>query len=422
MNKSRYFHEYLFYPSTQTMKLYVKGNQINNCSITVDDINRSKAIYGSSVPYLQDHMIRRNPFVHRKIEKIPLPPLLKLTHPALSLFMNFLRQRKCIIVDFTTSQFCTSRSLRTIIASLEKIIHKYKSRLLKLTTFHGDPKFDKSEPQNFLEPSLLHIYAAIKHIGNIEQSTRRIKEHVRSTCNGIPYKRITIIMVISLIESIVEIINLFPSSTGISKTMIPGTLVEGKAKPNVGAKMISFGSYAFVYLGTSNNMKRRLISVITLRKSNNNGWHYFMNLYTRRRIHGYHWTKLPIDDYVISRIEELAKNEKQPIMHDGVPTFEWSPGNNIGEYNIDKDVDFIEQVNKNQYMEKLMDANQEDPNDGYDHEENINGYLMPNNNEVANDEQVDILQDVAEGEEDNNAEGLDIVPNDHIVSKYDKYN
>ena len=63
-----------------------------------------------------------------------------------------------------------------------------------------------------------------------------------------------------------------------------------------------------------------------------------------------------------------------------------------------------------------MEVDQEDLNDDYDHEENINVYLMPNNNEEADDEQADILRDVAEGEEDNNAKELDIVPNDHIVS------
>ena len=65
-DKSRYYQEYLFYPSTSTMKRYVNGNQINNCAITVDDINRGELIYGPLVPYLQGHMIRRKPVLHQK--------------------------------------------------------------------------------------------------------------------------------------------------------------------------------------------------------------------------------------------------------------------------------------------------------------------------------------------------------------------
>jgi hypothetical protein len=117
-------------------------------------------------------------------------------------------------------------------------------------------------------------------------------------------------MVRSLIEEIVESLNIFPSPTGISKTMSPSTIVEGKPKPNFGANIITYRSYALVHSGTSNDMKSRAIPAIALRKSNNNGGHYFMNLHTGRRIHGYHWTELPIDEYVISRVEKIAEDEK----------------------------------------------------------------------------------------------------------------
>ena len=147
--------------------------------------------------------------------------------------------------------------MNTIITTLKKIIHKYTSRSLNITNYHGDPEFDKSELRNFLEPALLHIYAKNEHVGNIEHSTCRIKERARSTCNGIPYKRITILMVRSLIEAIVESLNAFPSPTGISKTMSPSTIVEGKPKPNFGAKMITYGSYALVHSGTSNDIKAK---------------------------------------------------------------------------------------------------------------------------------------------------------------------
>ena len=226
-------------------------------------------------------------------------------------------------MDFTTAQYCTSQSMNTIITALKNIIHKYTSRSLNITHYHGDPEFDKSELRSFLEPALLHIYAKNEHIGNIEHSTCRIKERARSTYNGTSYKRITMLMVRSLIEAIVESLNAFPSPTGISKTMSPSTIVEGKPKPNFGAKMITYGSYALVHSGTSNDMKSRAIPAIALRKSNNDGGHYFMNKHTGRHIHGYHWTELPIDEYVISRVEKLAEDEKQPIMHNGVPCFEW---------------------------------------------------------------------------------------------------
>ena len=54
-----------------------------------------------------------------------------------------------------------------------------------------------------------------------------------------------------------------------------------------------------------------------------------MNLYTCKRIHDYSWDKLPTDDHVIERVESMEEVEDQPLMHDGYPIFEWTPGQEI---------------------------------------------------------------------------------------------
>ena len=51
-----------------------------------------------------------------------------------------------------------------------------------------------------------------------------------------------------------------------------------------------------------------------------------MTLYTGRRIHSFKWDKLLIDNHVIQRVEALAEEEKQHLIHRGNPCFEWAPG------------------------------------------------------------------------------------------------
>ena len=51
-----------------------------------------------------------------------------------------------------------------------------------------------------------------------------------------------------------------------------------------------------------------------------------MILHSGRRINGYSWDKLPVDDYVIERVKSLAEEQEQLIMHNGMPSFEWAPG------------------------------------------------------------------------------------------------
>ena len=178
--------------------------------------------------------------------------------------------------------------------------------------------------------------------------------------------------------------------------MIPYTIVEGKPKPNVGTKMITFGSYALVYSGAYNDMKKRSISAIALRKSNNNSGYYFMNLHKGRCIHGYHWTELPIDDYVIFRVEKFAEDEKQPSMHDGMPNFEWSPGNRVEDDKFNNDEDLLVLEDYNEYIDQLMEANQDDSDNDLHHEENGNRYLMLENNGEEDNVEANVLQDVNE--------------------------
>ena len=332
-NTSRQIQEYLFFPSSTTLKKYVNNNLITNCKVNTDDINRAEIIYGPSEPYLEGHMVRRKPSIHDKIEKVPLPLIILQHHPKLALGIDFYFVNGNIFllsksqkVDFLTSQYCTSRSLRTIITVIEKVIHKYSCRGFEITDIHADNEFDKEAFKDSIEPILFHTYGREEHVGFIERPVRTIKERCRSTCSAMPYRRITILMARSLIEGVVHMLNAFPSKNGISDTISPATIIEGKPKLDLEKKMINFGSYALVYSGTTNNNKPRSVPAIALRRSNNDGGHYFMSLHSGKRIHGYEWEELPIDEHVIERVEALAVAEKQPIMHRGMPSFEWAPG------------------------------------------------------------------------------------------------
>ena len=46
-----------------------------------------------------------------------------------------------------------------------------------------------------------------------------------------------------------------------------------------------------------------------------------MSLHSGRRVHGYKRDEFHVDDYVIEIEESLAKEEKQPLMHNDMPCF-----------------------------------------------------------------------------------------------------
>ena len=129
----------------------------------------------------------------------------------------------------------------------------------------------------------------------------------------------------------------FPSKNGVSDTMSPAAMVDGKNKLDMGMKMLEFGSYAMVYVGTKNNTKQRSVPAIALLPSNNAGGFFFMSLYTGKKLHAYVWKELPIDENVIERVEYLATKEKQPYHMDNNPIFEWSPGIAVDEEEQEED-------------------------------------------------------------------------------------
>ena len=92
-------------------------------------------------------------------------------------------------------------------------------------------------------------------------------------------------MVASLIEAMTEVLNAFPSNTGLSSTLNPANIVERNPKFNFGKEMIAFGSYALVCESITNTMTPRSVPDIELKTSNNAGGHYVMSLYFCKRTH-----------------------------------------------------------------------------------------------------------------------------------------
>ena len=132
-------------------------------------------------------------------------------------------------------------------------------------------------------------------------------------------------MVVSLLEHIVYLLNSFSTKNSVSNTISPATIVEGSPKLDLSQNRLPFGAYAQVWIGTKNNMTERAVPGIALQASNSKGGFYFMSLYTGKRLNSYVWEELPISDEVIERVEELAEQQKQPDLINGIPTFEWTP-------------------------------------------------------------------------------------------------
>ena len=110
----------------------------------------------------------------------------------------------------------------------------------------------------------METYARGEHVRVIERSIREIKERGRATCQGLSYERCPRIMIREIQAGIVKALNTFPRKDGISTTMSPGTIVDGREKPRLDIKNISFGSFAYVFTDTDNKMDTRGVWAIAI--------------------------------------------------------------------------------------------------------------------------------------------------------------
>jgi hypothetical protein len=276
-------------------------------------------------------MVRRRPEHIANVPRVPISTHILKHHPTDEINMDFMYvngtpylHTKSSAIKFLSVQPCKGRGQKEMERGIDKVTTKFKQRGFDIIAFNGDNEFEKL--RDHVSPTPLNIVGRGEHVGIIERSIRTVKERVRCSCQGIPYKRIPKLMTRSIVESSVTWLNAFPAKEGASKTMSPSAIVLGSPKPDYTRLKITFGAFAQVYESTTNTTRSRSIGAIALRPSNEKGGYYFMSLSTGKRLHCYQWTELPVPDYVIDRVETMAEGEGQPIMTNGHPIFEWSPG------------------------------------------------------------------------------------------------
>jgi hypothetical protein len=410
---ARTLQQEIGWPSTSTFKTIISKNLIQNSGITVDDIHRAEIIFGTPTPLLKGKMVRRLP-IQNKIEKIQLPIPIADRHKKINLYLDFFfvngyafLHSKSSKINFLTSQICSSRSQGQIIKVLESIKQTYEARGFDIVGVHGDNEFDIKSVKNYLLPAMLHIYGKDEHVGIIERSVRTIKERCRTMTHSMPYKKIPKIMVVAMVECATLWLNAFPSSNGVSDTMSPSTIVQGKPNPDMNHKRIVHGSYAMVYIGTKNNMTRRSVPAIALNPSNMHGGHYFMSLYSGKRLHSYEWDELPIDDDVISRVEELGDIEDAPVMADGYPMFEWAPGEAIiDELEDIQDVNVINDLPQENNVEQQLENEQE------------NDYIEEHVHDIDQNAVDPVVDEVLESDHASSDDEVEII-DEHITNDND---
>jgi len=122
------------------------------------------------------------------------------------------------------------------------------------------------------------------------------------------------------LEHVVNMLNALPAKNGVSTTLSPRNIVQGRPDLSKNELLLEFGTYVQVHLhpGISNTTAARTVEGIALGPSGNvqGGW-YFQNLETGDQLHACSWTELSVLDHVIQHVNGMAKAEGAPLIKKG---------------------------------------------------------------------------------------------------------
>ncbi|KAI2502776.1 Reverse transcriptase (RNA-dependent DNA polymerase) [Fragilaria crotonensis] len=264
---------------------------------------------------------------------VPAPPRTRLrSNP-------FLCPLRCSNTT-ATSYFSSvpDRTHSTMVKEIQAILRLYADRGFRVRTLHVDHEF--ACVRNDISPVHLDVVAPDSHVGEIERSVCTVKERLRSTVHGLPFKRLPKLMIVHMVADAVRCLNMFPADNGVSSSLSPLSIVTGVPPPDYASLRLEFGSYVQLFQdhSPSNTIAARTLGAIALTPTGNaHGDYHFLSLASGCRVSRHRWTALPMTDIAIARVETLALHEKQPLIQEDGLVVEWRPNQPVDVDEYDRD-------------------------------------------------------------------------------------
>ena len=330
-NKARELYELIGRPGYQRFERIVGNNEMKNCPVNVSDVKRMNIIYGPDVATLKGRMVNQKPSAVLIFEPVVVPEYILQYHGKVYLAADFFyvlglvfiltKSRK---IQLLTGTHVQNRNKQTQLDVLNKVFDIYENRGFEITSLITDIEFECI--RNDIRQIESQTVPADDHVGDIEVSVKLVKEDLRCTVQGLPYKRYPKLMIIEMVVEVLRKRNQFPTNDGVSDKISPLTIVNGDGPPDFNKMKFEFGAYgqAFQSNSPTNTNTTRSVGAIALSMTPNKNVEYkFMSLNTGKLIHRRQCKALPITDEVIRRVHELAKRDNQSTIDKCEISVEW---------------------------------------------------------------------------------------------------
>jgi len=311
------------YPSTQSLMLMLKNNEISNCPITTLDLTRAIDLYGTPIPSIRGKTTRQKPNKLRS-DTYQLPMIRR----DVQLFIDLMYINKEVImisvsdpIDLITATNVRDRSAQELFGVILSLVAMYNSYGNDVRLIHVDNEagIACNETQlNYLGIRLNRV-APNTHVAIVERCIRTIKERCRAIISSLPY-RLPSILSPSLVKYVVQTINMIPRHNNINGES-PRTQMLGRPVDYERDLALCFGTYVEVRNNipdpSYNTMLPRTSGALSLYNSGNlSGSYVFFLLDSMKIVVRDKYVRVNLSTLAFQRIQSIGKIENYVDLND----------------------------------------------------------------------------------------------------------
>ena len=320
----------LGYPSRKDLRKMIRLKSVGNCPVTVADVDRFYEIYGGVEGAIKGKTVRKTPVevdVDENVVEIPREITARLGDVTLSLDIFFVDRMPFLTsisrkIMYSTSRALASRQHGTVFEAIMEIISFYNIHGKEVKHIMSDNEFGPLKARIREEGGAdLNLAAPNEHVPEIERNIRIIKERLRCTLTGMPYKKVPRNFKRELVLSCTTMLNTVPREAGASDTLSPMELLTGRTLDFNRHCKLAPGTYCLVHEENTptNTMEERATGAIAIGPTANmQGSYRFLSLRTGQIITRRSWNEMPVTPEAIAIVEEMAGEDGNMVV-----TFEY---------------------------------------------------------------------------------------------------
>ena len=172
-------------PTLENFKSILNQNIIQNCPVTVEDVNIAESIFGPDMGTLKGKTVRRKPPIV-KSDLVEIPPELKEKHQGVTLCVDLMHVNGLPMltaidkaVRYRSTCSLNDRTADEICKELRKIIKFYKRAGYPIAQVNTDNKFQPLvDPVCDDEEITINPTATKEHVPEAERNNRTIQERI----------------------------------------------------------------------------------------------------------------------------------------------------------------------------------------------------------------------------------------------------